>query len=234
MKTRLLTSLVCALISAMSLAQSDVTKFLGIPVDGSVEEMVRKLEAKGFKKTYPYDESRSNFFTGNYDGDRNAKIILFSNREGIVYQIRVIKEEQIFNSNLAKYKYNSLVHRFSEKWTYFSANGSEIPEEEDIDEEFREGKSYYSAFFIQLPDSLLKVGKTIYDADSKPNSDKTLEETAQTLSFKLRTLSAINDRLDEAKNKGVLILLKQYNITRNYFIAIDYWNGYNDHPDEDL
>ena len=49
MKTKLLTSLVCALISVMALAQSDVTKFLGIPVDGSVDAMVRKLEAKGFK-----------------------------------------------------------------------------------------------------------------------------------------------------------------------------------------
>ena len=233
MKTRLLTSLVCALISVMALAQSDVTKFLGIPVDGSVDTMARKLEAKGFKREYPYDESRSNFFIGKYDGDNNAEIILFSNRDGIVYQIRVVKEEKIFNANLAKYKYNSLIRRFNEKWTYYNLYGSEIPEEEDIAEKFREGESSYSAFFIQLPDSLLKAGKALYDADNKPNTEKTLNELSKSI-FKLRTLRTLEGKLDEAKNKGVVIYLKQYDITKNYLILIDYWNGYNDHRDEDL
>ena len=45
-----------------------------------------------------------------------------------------VKEEKIFNANLAKYKYNSLIRRFNEKWTYYNLYGSEIPEEEDIAE----------------------------------------------------------------------------------------------------
>ena len=32
-------------------AQEDVTKFLGIPVDGSKSEMIQKLKAKGFTNT---------------------------------------------------------------------------------------------------------------------------------------------------------------------------------------
>ena len=34
-------------------AQEDVTKFLGIPVDGFKPEMIRKLKAKGFVE-HPY------------------------------------------------------------------------------------------------------------------------------------------------------------------------------------
>ena len=40
------------LISTMALyAQKDVTKFLGIPVDGSESEMVKKLKEKGFRSS---------------------------------------------------------------------------------------------------------------------------------------------------------------------------------------
>ena len=35
--------------------QKDVTRFLGIPVDGSKSEMIRKLKAKGFESN-PYDK----------------------------------------------------------------------------------------------------------------------------------------------------------------------------------
>lgn len=38
------------LIFSVSLyAQKDVTQFLGIPVDGSKSEMIKKLKAKGFR-----------------------------------------------------------------------------------------------------------------------------------------------------------------------------------------
>lgn len=33
------------------MAQTDVTKFLGIPVDGNKSEMIRKLKTKGFKQS---------------------------------------------------------------------------------------------------------------------------------------------------------------------------------------
>ena len=78
-----------------------------------------------------------------------------------------------------------------------------------------------------------QTGKALYDADNKPNTEKTLNELSKSI-FKLRTLRTLEGKLDEAKNKGVVIYLKQYDITKNYLILIDYWNGYNDHRDEDL
>ena len=35
-------------LATMTFAQKDVTKFLGIPVDGTKAEMMQKLKAKGF------------------------------------------------------------------------------------------------------------------------------------------------------------------------------------------
>ena len=46
---RIIMMMLAAILSLSVFAQKDVTKFLGIPVDGSEDTMARKLEAKGFK-----------------------------------------------------------------------------------------------------------------------------------------------------------------------------------------
>ena len=45
---RLFTLVALCLLSAVAFAQKDVTKFLGIPVDGTKTQMIQKLKAKGF------------------------------------------------------------------------------------------------------------------------------------------------------------------------------------------
>ena len=45
---KFLTLLAMIAISASVFAQKEVTKFMGIPVDGSPTEMIKKLKAKGF------------------------------------------------------------------------------------------------------------------------------------------------------------------------------------------
>lgn len=50
MKKLLLLAAVLMLSIAMN-AQEDVTKFLGIPVDGTKSEMIKKLLKKGFERS---------------------------------------------------------------------------------------------------------------------------------------------------------------------------------------
>ena len=50
---KVLLFLVLCCVTIGSVAQTDVTKFLGIPVDGNKSEMVRKLKSKGFTQN-PY------------------------------------------------------------------------------------------------------------------------------------------------------------------------------------
>ena len=51
---RIIFSLMIVMMAFTATAQNDVTKFLGIPVDGTKAEMIRKLKAKGFTSS-PYD-----------------------------------------------------------------------------------------------------------------------------------------------------------------------------------
>lgn len=68
---KILLSLVLCCISIVTMAQTDVTKFLGIPVDGNKSEMVRKLKSKGFTQN-PYADG---VLTGKFNGmDVNVHI----------------------------------------------------------------------------------------------------------------------------------------------------------------
>ena len=55
---------VLLIFSIVVYAQKDVTQFLGIPVDGSKSEMIKKLKDKGFK-TVPWMED---VLTGECNG----------------------------------------------------------------------------------------------------------------------------------------------------------------------
>ena len=57
--------------------QKDVTRFLGIPVDGSKSEMIRKLKAKGFESN-PYDEG---ILTGEFNGTMVNVYVLTNNNK---------------------------------------------------------------------------------------------------------------------------------------------------------
>ena len=67
--------LFCGLLFCSILVSSqnkDVTKFLGIPVDGTKLEMINKLKAKGFKIS-PYNKD---VLTGEFNGyDVNVHIV---------------------------------------------------------------------------------------------------------------------------------------------------------------
>ena len=68
---RLIFSLLISLITISAFAKKDVTKFLGIPVDGTKSEMIQKLKAKGFKSSY-YDNE---ILEGEFNG-RSVKIFI--------------------------------------------------------------------------------------------------------------------------------------------------------------
>ena len=58
-------------------AQRDVTKFLGIPVDGSKTDMIQKLKSKGFDYI-----SKSDMLTGQFN-DYNVEISIVTNNNRV-------------------------------------------------------------------------------------------------------------------------------------------------------
>ena len=77
---KLLALAAAILFSGAVCAQNDVTKFLGIPVDGTKSEMIQKLEEKGYRYN-----SQNDFLEGEFNG-RDVHIYIGTNNNK-VYRI---------------------------------------------------------------------------------------------------------------------------------------------------
>lgn len=123
-------------------AQTDVTKFLGIPVDGSKIEMVRKLKAKGFVSSKDVWE----FLKGEFNG-RDVNIHVVTNNDKVwriaVFDALPVSEEQI------KTRFNILCQQFMSNSKYETLSAQPIPENEDISYEITCHKKNYEAAFLQ-------------------------------------------------------------------------------------
>lgn len=138
------------LLSAMFLsmlnvcAQREVTKFLGIPVDGYKPEMIQKLKAKGFI----YDQ-KNDCLTGEFNGvDVVLKIVTNNNK---VYRIMLSDAHQRSETDI-RIRFNNLIDQFSRNKRYLCANPSKflIPDNEDISYEMGVKSKRYEAIFFQM------------------------------------------------------------------------------------
>ena len=91
-------------------AQQDITKFMGIPVDGSKSEMIKKLEKKGFKYDY-----RNDYLTGEFNGyDVTVHVVTNNNK---VYRIAIF-DEKWCNETDIKIRFNNLCTQFEKTGRY--------------------------------------------------------------------------------------------------------------------
>ena len=71
----LLITIMCIVLGAAAMAQTEHLKFKGIPMDCSVDEIARKLQAKGLK----YDDKKDDgtvFMSGTFAGTSNCTVVL--------------------------------------------------------------------------------------------------------------------------------------------------------------
>ena len=92
------------LISVLLKAENYPTKFLGIPIDGTKQEMIKKLEEKGFV----YDEE-TDWLTGEFNGKDVILKIRTNNRK--VYYVAVIYK-YFYTGEEVKKEYNILLKQF--------------------------------------------------------------------------------------------------------------------------
>ena len=124
---------------------SDALKFLGIPVDGSKEQMYNRLKEKGFSG-YSWEE----YMEGIFNGEK-VRVYIGTNH-GIVDRIKVVfpyTEER-----LNKVKYNTLISRFGRNPKYTELRDNKIiPENEDISQEIvLHDKVYDSVYYFLRSD----------------------------------------------------------------------------------
>lgn len=133
------------LVSIGAYAQRDVTKFLGIPIDGLKPAMMQKLKAKGFVYNQIFD-----CLTGEFNG-HNVQISVVTNNNK-VWRI-MLKDAMTQDEAGIKIRFNKLVQQFQSNKKYIAATLSDptLSDSEDISYEMLVNKKRYEAVFYQLP-----------------------------------------------------------------------------------
>ncbi len=124
-------------------AQHEVTKFLGIPVDGSKSEMIRKLKDKGFKTSSTNKEIMKGLFNGK---DVWLAVADYKDK---VYRIAVSDINGETNPGEVKIRFNNLCAQFEDNKKYYTLTNCFIPEAEDIGYEMTVNQKRYEACYYQ-------------------------------------------------------------------------------------
>ena len=215
---------------AITHSQNDVTKFLGIPVDGGKEEFVKQLCSKGFnRRKHPLRDQV--ILEGIFNG-QEVYIYIFETNDK-VSRVAVIPQ-LLKNERDIKIEFNNLCYQFLKKDNYVALdNEIAIPDYEDMsisrDEnigyEMRVNNKDYQVSFIQLPapkDSVLKSiepQKHVSINISSPTGEKI-------------DANAYFEMLSRYSKNSVWFRIEEQN--GNYYIAMFYDNGDNRSNGEDL
>ena len=126
--------------------QEDVTKFLGIPIDGSKSEMRKKLEAKGFVWN-----SYKGCLEGEFNGEDVYLYLVTNNNK--VYRIAV--QDAVYRSELQiKLRFNKLCSQFENNSKYTCFEAQSIDDDEDISYGMSVHEKQYEAHYFQVPEKL--------------------------------------------------------------------------------
>ena len=126
-----------------SYAQNDVTTFLGIPVDGFRQDMIKKLKEKGFVTNFLTDE----LLDGEFNGQKVSIGILTNNNK--VYRIAVSDKNQVSEGEI-KIRFNNLCKQFENNPKYIPYKSNQhISDSEDISYEMIVHNKRYDAYFFQ-------------------------------------------------------------------------------------
>ncbi len=163
---RIICSVICLLLSTNIFAQKDVTKFLGIPVDGTKSEMRQKLIKKGFQYN-----AKNDYLSGEFNGrDVNIYIVTNNNK---VYRI-MVDDANYTDESQIKIRYNNLVKQFLNNDKYLPVSIDTI-DDIDISYEMTVYKTQISASFAQLSGDFAKLYKTALNMQQ--NSNVTIEDS---------------------------------------------------------
>lgn len=202
---------ISAFILSTSLYAQEVTKFLGIPVDGTKAEMIQKLKAKGFTSN-AYDR---NILEGEFNGTEvNVHVATNNNK---AYRIMLCDKNCRGEADI-KIRFNNLCRQFKNNDKYMPAIEEEqtLSDDENISYEMTVNKKRYEAVFYQLP----SLGEMIKIKDTWLNM--TEEERKEN----------VKESLKEIVSRCVWFMISEFH--GEYYISMFYDNEYNRANGEDL
>lgn len=211
--------------SAVSLAQTHVTRFLGIPVDGSKEEMIQKLKAKGFTIS-PY---KDDVLVGEFNG-MNVNVHIATNNNK-VYRIMVC-DANTQSAGDIRIRFNNLCRQFEANNKYIAdISNSTIPDDEDISYEILVHDKRYQAGFYQLP----APKDTVFNKVASIIGSKYTKEELLNMPDEQRAIAVepiTTSILDKYSKNLVWFTIGNYQ--GKYYIIMYYDNKYNEANGEDL
>ena len=215
-------------ISFVSFAQSkDVTKFLGIPVDGTKTEMKQKLIAKGF---VPKKMGDLEWLEGEFNGT-DVRVRIFTNKNK-VYRILLADKNKVDEAQI-KIRFNNFVSQFENNKRYIPLDKYTLSDEEDISYEMTVNKKNYDALFCQVPDeeSLTLAAQKVNNELLSKYTEAELKNPSEEITKEIQnTATKIGTEL-------MLMKLVWFSICERdgeYYIKMYYDNKYNQANGEDL
>ena len=153
---KFLTLLAMIAISASVFAQKEVTKFMGIPVDGSPTEMIKKLKAKGFTtdegfmrdvKRGSVDWDGPEVLIGRFNGTKvRVALHVEQNKVWRIY----LSDKDNRDETQIKIRFNTLVRQFEGNGKYVPYFDEQtIADDEDISYQMTVNNKRYDAYFLQ-------------------------------------------------------------------------------------
>ena len=224
-----LLSIAVLLFTSLSLfAQSDVTKFLGIPVDGFKPDMIRALKEKGFVSSI----TDKDILEGEFNGTQVNVYIATNNNK--VYRIMVYDAKTMGETDI-KIRFNRLCDQFSNNKNYIELDedGQKIPDDENIRYEISVHDKRYEAIFYQVPNTtdtlalqndMKAFALTKYSEEQLANPTPEIQEDIVKMAFDFT--------MQRMTMKPVWFMISEH--YGKYYITMFYDNEYNRANGEDL
>ena len=132
------------MLSVAMYAQNEVTKFLGIPIDGTKADMIQKITAKGFSYN-----AQKDCLEGIFNGE-NVYIYILTNKSK-VWRIAVADKTGRDEGQI-KIKFNKLCQQFDDNPKYYPLKETQnLSDNDDISYGMTVEHKQFEAVYYQLP-----------------------------------------------------------------------------------
>ena len=209
-------------------AQNDVTKFLGIPIDGSKVEFIKNLKLKGFSNSL----TDKQILVGEFNGTLvNINIATTNNRVSRV----MVSDANTVDEASIKIRFNKLCQQFqnNDKYLKLTDVNYEISEQEDISYEMTVKNKFFDALYYQKTEiDKSEIAKQVKTSLLSKYTNEQIENPTEEINKEIEQ-KVFSVLIDKITKKAVWFRIYQLGDDQ-YYISIYYDNEYNRANGENL
>jgi len=216
---RILFSVALLTTSISLFAQKDVTKFMGIPIDGFKAEMIQQLKRKGFVSSV----SDKNILEGEFNGIQvNIRVATNNNK---VCRIMLYDVYQMDETDI-KIRFNRLCQQFKNNSNYISLDDYTIADDENIAYELTVHDKRYEAIFYQKPSAMdsTEMANKLKESVLTKYTQQELENPTDEIPKDIYKMS-LDYATELILKKPVWFMISKF--AGRYYITMFYDNEYN-------